>query len=50
MAGLEALGRAKPGQCGGLMGAHGPALIYLRRLGLGLHGSGQQLLTHEEED
>jgi hypothetical protein len=27
------------------MGAHGPASIYLRRLGPGPHGSGQQFLT-----
>ena len=37
------MSRAKPGQWGGLMGAHGPASIYLRWLGPGLHGSGQLL-------
>ena len=42
MARLEALGRAKLGPWGGLMGARGPVSIYERWLGPGLHGSGQQ--------
>ena len=39
---LEAPGRVKPGPWGGLMGARGPASIYERWLGPGLHGLGQQ--------